>query len=137
MNAPATIAPAPFDLNAAHMAAHKWVDIARPLIKAYLALDFIQNDVLVAAYEAEPNYANDYRVCSRRLANEMREMRADIESIRDQWLADLSPPAPNWGRNLHECSPEVFDYDDLCDEWQERIRDVLSVDAAIDAEARS
>jgi len=126
---------APFDLDTAHMAAHRWVDVARPLIKAYLALDLIQSDVIVAGHEARPHYACDYRVASHRLASEMREMRSDIESIRDTWIGDLSPPAPNWGRHVEDVA-EVIDYDDLCDMWAERIRDVLSVDAAINLEAR-
>lgn len=138
MNAPAQIrAAAPFDLNAAHMEAHKWVEIARPLIKAYLALDMVQSDVIVAAHEADPNYAHDMRTASHRLANTMRDILCDIEGIRDQWIADLSPPSPNWGRSMHKCSPEAIAYDDLCDMWAERCRDVASVDSAIDREARS
>jgi len=136
MNAPATIAPAPFDLNAAHMEAHRWVDIARPLIRAFLAIDQIHGDVLCASYEAGV-YRYSVKGAANDLGKAVRSLHDDIEGIRDAVLADLSPPAPNWGRNLNECSPEVIDYDDLCDEWQERIRDVVSVDAAIDREARS
>ena len=131
MNALAPVIAAPFDLNAAHMEAHRWVETARPLITAYLALDQIQSDVIVAGHEAHRNYANDFKVASHRLANEMRELRSDIEGIRDTWIGDLSPPAPNRGVWSGVPQSELDDYDDLCEMWEERIRDVASVDAAI------
>jgi len=136
MNQLTSINAAPFDLNAAHMQAHRWVDVARPLILAYLKLDMIGSDVLCASYDAGV-YAYDLKCCADRLGRQVDEIRKDIEGIRDAILADLSPPAPNFGRHLHECSPEVIDYDDLCEVWEERIRDVASVDAAIDREARA
>jgi len=150
MNAPATLtstealdryesrwgaARPAFDLSAAHMKAHGWVDIARPLIKAYLALDLVQSDVLVASHNTE-SHAYDISAGASDIGSAVSALYKRIESVRDDVLADLSPPAPNWGRNLGECSPEVIDYDDLCDMWAERIRDVASVDSAIDREAR-
>lgn len=137
MNALTTIAAAPFDLNEAHMQAHKWVDIARPLIKAYLALDLVQSDVIVAGHEALAEFAGDFRLASHRLANEMRELLSDMAAIRDQWIGDLSPPSPNRGIRVPDDESIWDDYDDLCDMWEERIRDVTSVEVAIDREARS
>lgn len=131
MNHFATITAPAFDLNAAHMEAHRWVETAKPLIVAYLALDHIQSDVIVAGHEAHPNYANDFRVVSHRFANEMRELHADITGIRDTWIGDLSPPPPNRGAWATANPAEVDDYDDLCEIWEERIRDVMSVEAAI------
>ncbi|MET0439170.1 MAG: hypothetical protein ABW043_16925 [Devosia sp.] len=136
MTAHSPVERAPFDLNAAHMEAHRWVEVARPLIKAYLAIDQIHADVLGASYGAGV-YAYSVKGAADDIGKAVGKLWDDIENIRDAVLADLSPPAPNWGRNLHECSPEVIDYDDLCDQWQERIGDVLSVDSAIGREARS
>jgi hypothetical protein len=141
MNAPLLSPPRPmrvagFDLNAAHMEAHRWVEIARPLIVAYLALDQIQGDVKAGSYDAGA-YGYDVRKGAADIADAMKALLGRIEGIRDSRIADLSPPAPNWGRNLNECSPEVIDYDDLCDMWAERCADVATVDAAIDREARS
>ena len=127
---------APFDLSAAHMQAHRWTEIASPLIKAYLAIDQIHGDVLGASYD-KGVYKWAVGQGADSIGKVQTQLLKDIESVRDAVLADLSPPAPNWGRNLHECSPEVIDYDDLCDMWQERIRDVLSVEGAIAMEARS
>lgn len=137
MNAQATFtrAVSAYDLNAAHMEAHRWADIARPLIRAYLALDLIHGDVLCASHAAGV-YAYSISSSADDLGKAVGELRKDIEGIRDAVLGDLSPPQPNWGRPMHECSPEMIDYDDLCEVWEERIRDVLSVDAAIDLEAR-
>lgn len=125
---------APFDLSAAHMQAHRWVDVARPLIVAYLAIDKIHGDLIAGSHDAGPY---DYLLeCSAdRMGKAQDKRRADIEGIRDAVLVDLSPPAPNFGRHLNECSPEVIDYDDLCEVWAERCADVLTVDAAIDREA--
>jgi hypothetical protein len=122
-----------FDLNAAHMAAHRWTEIARPLIKAYLA---IHGDVLAASYDAGV-YRYSVKGAADGIGKAQAELLKDIDGIRDAVLADLSPPAPNWGRALHECSPEVIDYDDLCEQWEDRIRDVLSVEGAIAREARA
>ena len=136
MNALSPITAAPFDIDAAHMAAHGWTKIAAPLIKAYLALDHLHGDMLAASHDAGV-YSYAISSSADDIGKAASQMPKDIEGIRDAVLADLSPPAPNWGRPISECSPEVADYDDLCEMWDERIRDVLSVEAAIDVEARS
>ena len=133
MNALTAIRPA-YDLDAAHKQAHEWVAIARPLIKAYLALDQIQSDVLCASHRAGA-YASSIRCSATDLSEAMAELLKDIEGLRDAVLSDVGPRQPLGIAHFDHAAWDA--HDDLCEQWDERIRDVLSVEAAIGREARS
>jgi len=132
MNALAPIVAAPFDLNAAHMEAHRWVETARPLIVAYLALDQIDGDVRVASYGMGDTYWSSAIMDGAKMVSAaVTELYSQIEHVREMWIGDLSPPAPNRGVWSGVSQNDLDDYDDLCAMWDERIRDVISVDGAI------
>jgi uncharacterized protein YfaT (DUF1175 family) len=84
------------DLTEAAERASKWVDLARPIIKAMFALEEVENDLRQQAYRSDSKRDQQtYRWVAEDVAKPQRALFSMLDGIRDDYLCDECPQQPS------------------------------------------
>lgn len=96
MNAPVTFITALPDLTEATERANKWIDVARPIIKAMFELEEIEHVLNRARFDAQRECdQRTFKEAASCLARPQREWNEMLDGIRSDFLADETPPQPS------------------------------------------
>lgn len=125
MNAPVIIIAALPDLAQATERANKWVDVARPIIKAMFALDEAEHLLRREGHSAErQSDARTFKEAAGEVSRSQRDLNDMLDGIRDDFLCDEMPPAPSSEADEQAWADR--------DEWHDALGEaVTSVDQAI------
>lgn len=116
------------DIVEATTAANAWLDHARPIIRAYLAMEdaCLAADICTVHYgkdDASKAKTRDYREADGYRKEAQRSLYDMMEGIRDNYLADQCPPMPDDDDEAAWDARDAFN--------DELARSVISVDAAV------
>lgn len=83
------------DLAVAAERANRWLDIARPIIKAIFALEDIEHLLTRERFTAERDGdSRTFKEAAGYIAAPQRELHEMLAGIRDDFLCDEMPPQP-------------------------------------------
>jgi hypothetical protein len=125
MNAQTQILAALPGLTEATERANKWLDVARPIIKAMFALEDVESELRQQAYRSERKHDQQtFRWASEDVAKPQRALYSMLDGIRDDFLCDECPPQPSQDADEQAWQDR--------DEWTDALAEsVTSVEGAI------
>lgn len=95
MNAETKILAALPDLSEAAERANKWIDVARPIIKAIFALEEVEHLLTRERLTVEKDSdSRTFKEAAGYIAKPQRELHEMLDGIRDDFLCDEMPPQP-------------------------------------------
>lgn len=113
------------DLSEATERASKWIDVARPIIKAMFAVDDVESELRQQAYRSDREHdQRTYRWAAEDVAKSQRALHGMLDGIRDDFLCDECPTQPSQDADEQTWADR--------DEWNDALGEaVTSVEQAV------